>query len=1349
MMNVINASMSARRSVSVVLATLCAAAGVLAFTVAPAQALSKRNVIGTFGPFGPGSGVFSEPGGVAVEQSSHDVYVYDASEGGRIYKFDAAGEPRDFSSSSTNVIEGVGGYGYGASEIAVVDSSSGGLDKGDIYVANGENVEIYASSGASLGTLTTAGGPEPYGVAVDPSGDVYVAFYAEEAVKQYAPATSPVTEADYTSSLSGVGEVSNIAVDSAGDVYATDFGYEVTKYPAEEFNTEGTPAAGTVIDNSEAVTALAVDPSSGGDVYIDEGSDIAEYNNPGGSRVESFGTLSGSYGVAESHESGDVYASAAAENSGVVIYGPPVVYPTVTVGAPTELHGTSVTLNGTVSPEETSVTKCVFEYGTTTSYDQSVPCSKAVPFTGDSAEAVSGKVTGLQSGTAYDYRLAATNANGTETAAGSFTTANARVEEVSVVGVSSSVAELRAQIDPLGVATSYYFQYGTAICNASPSPCTDVPAAPGEDIGAGTAGKGVARQLQGLAPSTTYYYDVVSVQGSEASAGVEHTFTTQPAGGGFTLPDERQWEMVSPANKTGSEPGSIPKEGGLIQASANGDAIAYVANGPFAAEAEPEGSRSPETTQILSTRGTAGWASQDLVTANSTGKGITEGEKEEYQFFSSDLALALVQPFPGASESFGALAEPPLSPPLEGEKGKQEKTLYLRDDAPLAPEATEAESYGKADRNGGLMQNPGFLALVTGVNAPGKEPFGGALVAGQYGGLEFQGATPDLSHVVFSSHRAAPGLYEWGAGGTVLQPVSVLPGQASVTNLGGPSYLGGPVDFDARHAISDDGTLVFWTHTAAGETHLYVRDTVTKETLQLDTVKSGSGAGEVKAVFQTASANGSRVFFTDTQRLTADSEAAPEPGTNRARPDLYVVELSGGAVAGSPLVPSLTDLTPHGVNGESADVVAEAGGGGVLGASEDGSYVYFVANGVLGSGAPATSAHCSGKAAGSSPGSTCDLYVRHYGGTGWEPTRFIATLSYEDLPDWDAGKEGDLGGMTSRVSADGEYLAFMSDRSLTGYDNLDVNEATVDGKPGPHADEEVFLFDAKSESLVCASCNPSGARPAGVFDGGNALSEQLLVDNPETWSVSSESGRQVDSWLAGSVPGWTSISNHNALYQSRYLSNSGRLFFDSPDRLVPAVTSVMERVYEYEPNGVGSCESQAGCVGLISSPGAEHESAFLDASENGNDVFFLTSERLVPQDGDSLGDVYDAHVCEAASPCLSGSLTSSSPPCEETPALPCKGPASTAPAFTAPASTSSAGSGNLPPPLSKPVVQSKAKPLTRVQKLAKALRACKQKAKGRRAKCEKQARKRYGPRHKGKKPKHRAGKSSFGKGGRG
>ena len=145
----------------------------------------------------------------------------------------------------------------------------------------------------------------------------------------------------------------------------------------------------------------------------------------------------------------------------------------------------------------------------------------------------------------------------------------------------------------------------------------------------------------------------------------------------------------------------------------------------------------------------------------------------------------------------------------------------------------------------------------------------------------------------------------------------------------------------------------------------------------------------------------------------------------------------------------------------------------------------------------------------------------------------------------------------------------------------------------------------------------------------------LLVDRPETWT---------GHWLAGSLPGWTlfELNNPEAEHQSRYLSNSGRLFFNSADPLVAAgdrpapekrsstatKQSVgVENVYEYEPAGQGSCTSQPGCVALISSGTSRHESAFLDASESGNDVFFLTAAQLVAQDTDNSLDIYDARVC--------------------------------------------------------------------------------------------------------------------------
>ncbi len=71
----------------------------------------------------------------------------------------------------------------------------------------------------------------------------------------------------------------------------------------------------------------------------------------------------------------------------------------------------------------------------------------------------------------------------------------------------------------------------------------------------------------------------------------------------------------------------------------------------------------------------------------------------------------------------------------------------------------------------------------------------------------------------------------------------------------------------------------------------------------------------------------------------------------------------------------------------------------------------------------------------------------------------------------------------------GGYVAFMSNSPLTGYDNRDA----VSGQ----RDEEVFLYDAASNHLVCASCNPTGARPVGVFDQGETTTGEppLLVDS--------------------------------------------------------------------------------------------------------------------------------------------------------------------------------------------------------------------------------------------------------------
>jgi len=263
----------------------------------------------------------------------------------------------------------------------------------------------------------------------------------------------------------------------------------------------------------------------------------------------------------------------------------------------------------------------------------------------------------------------------------------------------------------------------------------------------------------------------------------------------------------------------------------------------------------------------------------------------------------------------------------------------------------------------------------------------------------------------------------------------------------------------------------------------------------------------------------------------------------------------------------------------------------------------------------------------------------------------------------------------------------------------------------------VFLYRAGTGGLVCVSCDASGAQPTGVEAG-------KLVGG----LVSADAWRE-KVWLAASVPGWTPYAVGEALYQSRYLSDAGRLFFNSSDALVAQDIGGGEDVYEYEPVGVGDCSAGSatyhgvlgGCVGLVSSGVAAGESGFLDASESGNDVFFLTTGRLTRGDVDSAVDVYDAHVCSAGSPCF---VEAEVPPACGT-ADSCRAAPTAQPEiFGAPASSTFSGPGNVQdagqPKTTRTVVAGS------TQKLAKALRACRsryRKSRQRRVACEKKARK--------------------------
>jgi hypothetical protein len=1275
--------MGARRFVSLVVVSLCLSVGVLAEGAVGAGAVVRQ-----FGSEGEGAGQFRGVGSVAIDQTTGDVYLFDRGNL-RVDKFSAEGSfllawgwgVADGSSQEpqtcTTTCYQASGRGPAAGEFdgqelgVAVDDDPLSVSYEDVYVLDQGNsrVDKFSPSGVFLGTFgkevnedganlclagekcqAGKGGKGDYefesargAITVDSSGDVFVGDY--ERVQEFS------SEGVFLAAFAvGAEYPASLAVDSVGDFYVvgrSEFGgvpsvlleYGPSGTFLRTLDTEGEPRAVTI--------------DSAGKLFVGNDTNMLEYGS-GGELLASFdkedSREDGRGGLAFGETIGRLYAPAP---QAVRLLAPPPPGPLVESESVSGVEPQDATLEATINPEN-NATSYRFEYGLTSAYGSTVPLPEGSLPADFNYESVSVTITRLTPNTTYHYRVVATDAKG-HTATGAdatFTTPTAvSIDNEYATNVASTSATIGGELNPLGAEATYRIEYDTSAYAQGDSPHGTILAE--GSLGSGSVDVPVSAHVNNLQPDILYHYRIVASDTREGVQytiyGPDHTFFTQVAKSTFTLPDGRQWEQVSPVDKQGAALEAPLAKGAAIQASTSGDAISYIANASI--EVEPSGNRNPEYAQLFSVRGDAGWTTKDIDTPNNPnaiGKWAFGGSAE-YLLFSPDLSMGVLEP----------RTNTPLPPLSAG----AERTIYIRD-----------------NRSGE------YEPLVTAANVVAGAKFGGENEATS---VNFLAATPDMRHVIIESSARLTSdalenmeyrsLYEWADG--KLKLVSVLPDGEPASQQ--ESATLGDSDLGLRHTISNDGSRVVWQG-SKGSKSLYLRDMVRNETIQVDAAQGVKGKeSELSgARFQTADDNGSRVFFTSPARLTAESTASSET------PDLYVFEVTSGS--GEPLAGSLKDLSVDRNFGENAAVQ------GVMGASQDGTSIFFAAKGLL------------GDAGGHEMPDSTYMYAERYSAStkAWSEPHLIASLASGDAPSWDSGA---LTTMTSSVSADGRFLAFMSSRSLTGYDNRDANS----GVP----DEEVFLYDADTSGISCVSCNPTGSRPVGILD--NPSSAGLTVDRGETW-------RQ--SWLAALIPGWTSY-NTRAIRQPRYLSDTGRLFFESSDALVPTDTNGTWDVYEFEPVGIGGCPvdspsyaaNSGGCVALISSGGSGKESAFLDASETGNDVFFLTTADLVPQDGDGLYDVYDARVCSATSPCVPAGPVAP-PSCSTSDS--CKAAPTPQPeSFGAPASQTFSGVGNT-------VVGVKfvgSKSLTRSQKLSRALRACaRKKTRGKRATCERQARRRFG-----------------------
>jgi hypothetical protein len=907
------------------------------------------------------------------------------------------------------------------------------------------------------------------------------------------------------------------------------------------------------------------------------------------------------------------------------------------------IAATEATLRGVLNPKSErtsepssdefvyrqSTTECQRENPETGQKENEKAASAEKTPEGHEAEAAEAKASELSPGTTYTFCLRVVNKAGEEqvSAPQTFTTLAVALEisGTSATEVTATAAKLNAQVDPGGAETTYHFEYDTIPYTTSATHGQSTPESP--SIGADNSVHPATAAIQGLQPGTTYHYRLVATNSQSPPGGTDGpdaTVTTETTGGEFTLPDGRAYELVSPPQKDGAEVlgiggGGLTVGGGdATEASEDGAIVTYIASAPVGAS--PPGNLL--STQMFSTRGAGGWSSLDIATPHKHPIGASFPDGEEYVRFSPDLSHALLVPISNT-------LEPSLAPEIHQEVG-QGAQIYLRNNATNQ-----------------------FQAVVTSEPLPQ---------------VKFEGATPDLSHVVFGgpslgssvepggpvgldpNYPIAEGLYEWAKGETRL--VSVLPDRqpaSGLTLLGSTSGIFGVRnDVSAtRHAISDDGTRVVWS----AEGDLFTRDMSTGETLQVDAVQSGGGVAGGGA-FKVANSDGSRVFFTNGNDLVSGAHGG----------DLYMFEPA------RPEGERLTDLT-LGVAGADLERVD------VLEANEAGTAIYVRTPGMLTSapsseGEAATPCTETEEATSGPVPRPCNLYLLRESpaGSGAWGVTFLAGGA-EAGPSKRVAARETLQRQAARVSPSGRYLTFMSRRSLTGYDNRDANS----GEP----DEEVYLYDAETNRVVCASCDPTGARPVGQYD--PEVFPGIAMDPTRTWE-----GR----WVAAVIPGWTQYGAERSTgHQPRYLNDSGRLFFTSSDALVPRDVNGREDVYEYEPVGVGSCQPPSydqgtsvvfnktlgGCVGLISAGTGNTDSVFFDASASGNDVFFTTQDGLVSEDKDGTADMYDARVCTQTAPCPSSLAVS--PACTTTDS--CRVAPSPQPGiFAAPASATFAGAGN-------------------------------------------------------------------------
>jgi hypothetical protein len=418
-------------------ARIAAAVGAVTLTLGAATAhASFLSQISSFGTPGAAAGQFTTPIGVAIQQSSGNVFVADAGNA-RVDKFDAMGhfiaafgwgvkDGKAQSEVCTRTCQaGIPGSGPGQFSFptSIATAPSGKLYVGD---AGNNVVDKFDTDGNFISSNNGSTAPQGgfsslVGVAVDQSGNLWTADANTDNITEFDPTGKFLQQWNDT-----FGTTLAIAVDSTHNAVYLIRGTQTTN----RFTLTGTQGP-TVIDGVGTGVALGLDPQTG-NLYVDHSSSVSIFD-PNGLQIDSLTLATSSSQGLAFHSNGtggqfgqrDLYVSDVSSNN-VTIYGPPSTPgpPFVTGESANVTSRTTATLNGTVVPAGLDTT-CTFQFvddanfmATGYSTATTVPCTPADLGSSFTYQAASAVATGLATpNVIYHFHVIATNSAGSTTGA--------------------------------------------------------------------------------------------------------------------------------------------------------------------------------------------------------------------------------------------------------------------------------------------------------------------------------------------------------------------------------------------------------------------------------------------------------------------------------------------------------------------------------------------------------------------------------------------------------------------------------------------------------------------------------------------------------------------------------------------------------------------------------------------------------------------------------------------------------------------------------------------------------------------------------------------------------------------